>query len=1513
MATRQEAASVRYGEWINIGKQLGLAGAELLEFVNSREQHVAEREERERERENRRLEREAEQYDREARLEQERQERNARLRQQQHEREQEALREQADIQRIADERKQAAEERQARLRQQEQERELEILRLRAENGNGQPPQVMQHGGVQSSRPKLPRFDEESDDIDAFLERFERFARSQRWAEDSWAVSLSPLLSGKGLDVYTSMPAEQANDYNELKRAVLRRYQLTEEGFRVRFRETKPKREETVYQYVARIKRYFERWVELSEIDQDFENLKDLLLREQFINMCSADLALFLKERAPGHIDEVTRLAEQYLEAHGGTLSATKPIRNSKPQHQGGNKSNSTNSGTHQDKVKKLCYSCHKEGHFARDCLKNKQSGNTQRNNQQGTGKRTPSPQNWRARNYSQKSGASCATQKIVDECVKDGQLQLANGETLPYAGALCNDRSLEKRLPLCEGIVANKRVEVLRDTGCNSAAVKRDLIDDKQLNGKTSNCVLIDGTIRRFPLATVHVNTPYFTGFLDAMVMDNPIHELVLGNIPGIRQKPDDEWRPKTLASNDEGQSFANCEIEMGAVTTRGQSKRDRKPIKPLIVPERKSDEIDIERLKEEQNNDDSLKKAFAHAKDKSVFGTKRGNGYRYEVQKDVLYRVYSNVRGGSLQETRQIVVPKKFRRRVMELAHESIVGGHMGVKKTTDRITSNFHWPGLDKDVQRFCQSCDICQKTIPKGRVTKVPLGETPLIDAPFERVAVDLIGPITPLSDSGHRYILTVVDYATRYPEAVPLKKIETERVAEALLEVFSRVGFPKEVLSDRGSQFTSDLMKEVARLVSIKQIFTSPYNPKCNGLCEKMNGTLKAMLKKMCQERPGDWDRYIPAVLFAYREVPQATTGFSPFELLYGRTVRGPMQVLKELWTETDTPETQNTYQYVLDLRNKLEDTCQIARESMIEARDIYRHHYDKKSKDRRFEVGQLVTVLLPTAHNKLLLQWKGPYEVIEVINRMDYKINMEGKHKIFHANLLKLYTPRQEDDAEAAGIAILEVSESDGVVDDESLLSLLNTEQEETCRDVNVCSNLTKEQTGEVWQLLKEFQDIFTDVPGRTDLVEHKVELTTSIPIHVKPYPMPYAKRKDVNKEIEKMLKLGVIEHSKSPYNSPIVMVKKKDGSNRFCIDFRRLNAITKFDSEPMGDTEVIMSKLCKDKYFTKIDLSKGYWQIPMAESCKEKTAFTTPDGCYQCCMMPFGMMNSGASFNRMMRKLIKDLDIDNYVDDILCHHERWKQHIETLRETFVRIRAAGLTIRPSKCFIGYSSIDFTGHVVGNGEMHMEDDKLQKIRDATPPQTKKQVRSFLGLAGYYRKFIPHFAEVASPLTDLTKKGQPNKIIWGPNQAKAFKTLRDLLTSAPILRLPDLSRQFILRTDASDVGVGAVLLQCYEDGIFPVAYASKKLLPREQNYSVIERECLAIVYGVKKFQKYIYGTSFVIQTDHAPLAYLQKAKTESQRLMRWALFLQNYKYCVEAIRGSENVGADFLSRQ
>ena len=324
-------------------------------------------------------------------------------------------------------------------------------------------------------------------------------------------------------------------------------------------------------------------------------------------------------------------------------------------------------------------------------------------------------------------------------------------------------------------------------------------------------------------------------------------------------------------------------------------------------------------------------------------------------------------------------------------------------------------------------------------------------------------------------------------------------------------------------------------------------------------------------------------------------------------------------------------------------------------------------------------------------------------------------------------------------------------------------------------------------------------------------------------------------------------------------------------------------------------------------------LSKGFWQIELDERSRPYTAFVTSEGLYQFKVMPFGLLTSPASFNRMMRKLLSGMsNVVSFLDDILVHTKTLEEHVTTLRELFGRLRNANLTARPSKCEIGCRSLQYLGHTVSNGEIKPNMDKVCQILDAPRPETKKQVRSFLGLVGYYRKFIPNFGAIASPLSDTTKKGLPNKVKWDDPQEQAFESLKRSLTSSPILGLPDFQKPFILRTDASDKGIGAILLQERDGEKFPIAYGSKKLLPREQNYSVIERECLAIVWGIMKFQSYLYGQEFLLETDHAPLIYLKRSKMGNSRLMRWALFLQTYRFRIQAIKGKENVGADCMSR-
>ena len=260
-----------------------------------------------------------------------------------------------------------------------------------------------------------------------------------------------------------------------------------------------------------------------------------------------------------------------------------------------------------------------------------------------------------------------------------------------------------------------------------------------------------------------------------------------------------------------------------------------------------------------------------------------------FQVKTGILYCIYKHPFVNIGKPVKQVMVPLQLRPRIMEVAHGSIMGGHLGIKKTTDNIESAFYWPGIQSDITRSCKSCDVCQKKVNKGSVPKVPLQEMPLIDTSFKRVAIDLVGPIRPPSAEGHRYILTLVDFATRYPEAVSLKTIDTETVAEALVNSFSRLGIPEEILSDLGTQFVSDCMKEVTRFLSTKQITTTPYHRMCNGLTEKFNVRMKLMLNRLCSEHPRQWHRFTKPLLFAYREVRQESTGFSQFELLYGRVV------------------------------------------------------------------------------------------------------------------------------------------------------------------------------------------------------------------------------------------------------------------------------------------------------------------------------------------------------------------------------------------------------------------------------------------------------------------------------------------------------------------------------------------------------------------------------------------------------------------------------------------------
>ena len=417
-------------------------------------------------------------------------------------------------------------------------------------------------------------------------------------------------------------------------------------------------------------------------------------------------------------------------------------------------------------------------------------------------------------------------------------------------------------------------------------------------------------------------------------------------------------------------------------------------------------------------------------------------------------------------------------------------------------------------------------------------------PLIDMPFRRVAVDLVGPISPPSEKGHRYILTLVDYATRYPEAVPLKNIETERVAEALLDMYSHQGIPEEVLRDLGTQYVSKFMEEVSRLLYITRLTTTPYHRICNGLVERFIGILKKMIRRLCDEQPRQWHRFVNPLLFAYIEAPQDATGFLPFELLYGRTVRGrgPIRILKELWTgETDGTEIKTSNQYVLELRERLDNTMKIAQQELLKSRKKNKTLYDQRAKRKKFQEGGKVLLLLPTDTNKLLMQRKGPYETISRCGKdNDYWVEVNKKVKTFHANMLKKYIERgDQDGAQQQNLdnnqavscnvfaGIIEGNEDLSVNDDE-MMELANCHEKKAVLDDKLGVELTKTQQEEMMNTLSRHEEVFSDIPGKTNVIKQKIGLTENNPVRSRPYSLPYAIRENVKKEIKDMLSLGIL-------------------------------------------------------------------------------------------------------------------------------------------------------------------------------------------------------------------------------------------------------------------------------------------------------------------------------------------------------------------------------------------------
>ena len=1319
-----------------------------------------------------------------------------------------------------------------------------------------------------------------DDVEAYLNLFERTAARERWPLADWGSILASFLTGDAQRVCHDLALADARDFNKLKGAILASQGLSLPARAQRFhgwgiQVSLPPRPQ-----LAALTRMTHSWL-TSPGDTP---LVERIVIDKCIRSLPPDARKYASQVSPTTVDALVAL----LENHQVSSEMLRFTRTEMPRAPGVDRAQRdrvrptlptlappTNRSAPQERTSSRppprCYVCGKPGHISWSCPE-------------------------RTQDVSMPSAGGTEGPRTCLHTGSPGR----------------HHSSLPVRINGCDS-------QALLDSGSLVTLVHIDHAGP--LNHKVMPVTCVHGDLRHYPMTQVRVQTTKGEVLVDAGVVPNlPVPLLIgtdcdlfdrfwypegsRGSRPRRRRRQPRDRPPPTLRAcpaflptSEDPRSATSPEDDDrgGTPAVRGNSPSEGTAEEP--VPEFPQDGSSEPPRRGEfatrQWNDPNLERA----RQQVVSGDRASSGPvsvqntpYFIVKRGLLYRVVKD-RSDDLIE--QLLVPKTFVSKVIYLAHSHQLGAHLGVDKTYERIVARFYWPGIRRAVIDFCKTCDVCQKTAPRP-VQKNPLIPLPIIETPFSRIAMDIVGPL-PKSARGHRYILVIMDYATRYPEAIPLRTASAKAIAHELFILFSRVGICDEIITDQGTCFMSRVLKLLYDWLKVKRVRTSVYHPQTDGLVERFNQTLKKMLKKLIEVDGRDWDQLIPYVLFSIREVPQASTGFSPFELLYGRQPRGLLDLAKEAWESQPCPH-RSVVEHVERLQARARKIWPLVREHMEQAQRDQSRIYNRGAVVREFQVGEKVLVLVPSNECKFLAKWQGPYEVAEKLGPVNYRVHRPGRRReqqVYHVNLLKKWHP-----AEPVVFPAL----------------LTTTFSPPALPPVPVGEDLSPEQRQDVKQLLGRNQDRFSEVPGRTNVMHHDIYTTPGKVVRQRPYRIPQARRAAIREEVKTMLKLQVIEESYSPWSSPIVIVPKPDGSLRFCNDFRKLNEISAFDAYPMPRVDELIERLGPARFVSTLDLTKGYWQVPLTHRAKEKTAFTTPDGLFQYTVLPFGVHGAPATFQRMMDRVLRPHKeyAAAYIDDIVIQSTTWELHLRHLDAVLGALRKANLTANAKKCRIGLGETEYLGFTIGRGCVKPQARKVERIREWPRPVTKKQLKSYIGLISYYLKFIPHFATIAAPLHEMTRHVKPNHLTWSREAEEAFNALKQVLCEEPVLKAPDFAKPFLLHTDASQVGLGAVLSQVIDEEEHPVLYISRKLLKHEMNYATVEKEALAVKWAIHHLRYYLWGRKFTLITDHAPLKWMARNKDRNARITRWFLELQDYNFNVEHRPGKSIPHADALSR-
>ena len=1229
---------------------------------------------------------------------------------------------------------------------------------------------------------VPPFQEK--EVDKYFAHFEKVADSLNWPKESWVLLLQSVLVGKAQEIYGSLSVEQSSNYEHVKEAILKAYELVPEAYRQKFRNYLKYDSKTHVEFAREKENLFNRWCHSKEIGQDFKKLKQMVLLEEFKDKVRPDIRSHLDEQKVEELEKAAIMADDYALTHKMSSKSGNPQQ--KRYHGSGNRENisrnmddrkrqgkSTENVGLVSKVEPLkpisCGHCGKPGHIITNCWK--------------LGGKTPCEHCGRFNHKSE--DCRIAKNKLQKEVKPTGLTSLKGLKVSPF-----NESENSKGVKVKPLIDRNHLVEKNKGIKVNPLHNVKSCIED-EISPNTESDYMEN-------------YKPFISSGVVSLVGDENSSQKVkiLRDTGATQSLMLDSVLPLTENSFT-GANVLISGVEMGV----------------LEVP---LHEVNIK---------------------SSLINGNIVIGMRPSLPVEGI----SLILGNDLAGERVMVDP-----RVVE-------------NEKTERLAEKF--PGIFP-ASVVTRSMKAKKEAIKEQGKEEIGLSGTFLenIDVKFEEKYKEKADKALMRNESWN------------VKENIPEKQESESNLVISRQNLIEEENNDKELL---------DLFKIALTPLEAEKVSVG-YLIKDNILMRK-------------------WSSH--------------------------RVTIGPLLLLKEKWLDED-PEKISVLKYVATFKDRLFRAGQIAKRNLQESQSKMKVWYDRKAKSRCFEPGDRVLVLFPVVGNPLQAKYSGPYKVVKKISDTNYLVKTPDRRKetqVCHINMLKAYheKPKPElvtlnnrlglESPTHSKDCVGQVAEKEE--DTESEVRLGNDQQPIKLQNSQILNDLGTKlshlplvQRKELAEVITQYREVFPDVPSKTNLIEHDVDVGDSAPIKQHPYRVSPMKKELLDKEVQYMLKNDIIEESQSNWSSPCILVPKHDGGFRFCTDFRKVNDKTKSDSFPIPRIADCIDQIGNAKFVSTFDMLKGYWQVPLTQRAREISAFVTPSGLYQYKVMPFGMKNAPATFQRMVNKLVRNIDgCEGYIDDVVIFSDNWSDHIHQIKRFFQIMREAKLTINLMKSEFGKATVKYLGHIVGQGQVRPLDAKIQTIVKYPIPTSRKELARFLGMAGYYRNFCLNFSDIAAPLTNLLSKKV--KFVWTDDCQMAFDKVKLLLQKSPVLKSPDYEKPFKLIIDSSDVGTGSVLVQEASDGLdHPVSYFSKKFLKYQKNYSVVEKETLGLVLALEHFDVYLGSTPFKIKvyTDHNPLTFLKTMKNKNQRLVRWSLALQEYNLEIQHIPGSENVVADALSR-